>query len=406
MRVLILTQWYLPEPVHLVSELAESLQTAGHEVTVLTGFPNYPIGRLYAGYRLKWFQREEINGVAVIRVPLYPNHTKSRVRRTLNYLSFAFSAAFLGPWLVPRVDVIHVYHPPATVGWPAWILSRLLRVPFIYNVQDLWPETLAATGMLRNRQMLRMVGWYAKWVYRRAAAIHVISPGFRQNLIEKGVPAHKIHVISNWVDVDVYRPVPPDPQLAEQLGLARRFNVMFAGNIGQAQALDTVLDAASLLRDLPDVQFVLLGNGADCARLKANAEQRKLEGVKFLGTYPIEEMSRLYAVSDVLLVHIRDDPLFRITIPHKLFAYMASGKAVLAAIEGDAADVVESASAGLTCTPEDPQAMAERIRQFHAMPPAERQEMADNGRRIILKEYGREYLAGKVAQILESVVKE
>lgn len=406
MRILILSQWYLPEPAHLLYQLAESLQAAGHEVTVLTGFPNYPSGKLYPGYRLKWFQREKINGIPVIRVPLYPNHGKSGIRRVLNYLSFAVSAALLGPWLIPQVDVIHVYHPPATVGWPAWLLSRLRRVPFTYNIQDLWPETLAATGMLHNRTLLGIVGWFASWVCRKASAIHVISPGFRENLLGKGVPARKIHVISNWVDSQAYRPVPPDPQLAGQLGLAGRFNVMFAGNMGAAQGLDTVLDAAGLLSDLPDAQFVLVGDGADLARLKTIAQQRNLENVKFLGRYPIEEMPRLYALADVLLVHLCDDPLFRITIPHKVFACMASGKPVLAAITGEAADIVQSARAGLHCPPSDFRAMADRVRKFHAMPPAQRQEMADDGRRTMIKSYGREYLVGKVAAMVESVVEE
>jgi colanic acid biosynthesis glycosyl transferase WcaI len=406
MRILILTQWYLPEPVHLISELAESWQAMGHEVTVLTGFPNYPAGKVCPGYRLRWHQREKINGIPVIRVPLYPEHSKSAVRRVLNYVSFALSAALLGPWLAPRVDVIHVYHPPGTVGWPAWVLSRLKRVPFTYNIQDMWPETLAATRMLNNRLALRMVGWYAKWVYRRAAAIHVISPGFRENLLSKGVPDEKIHVISNWVDTGLYRPVPPDPQLAQKHGLAGRFNVMYAGNMGQAQALDVVFDTAALLGDLPDVQFVLVGGGADLKRLRAVHQERKLDNVKFLGSFAIEEMSGLYALTDILLVHLRDDPLFRITIPHKIFAYMASGRPVLAAMAGDAANVIRWAKAGLICTPSSPQALADAVRQFHAMPLAQRQEMADNGRRAMLESYGRDTLVGKLASMLESAVKE
>jgi len=404
MRILILTQWYLPEPAHLISELAESLQAAGHEVTVLTGFPNYPAGRLYPGYRLRWYQRENINGVPVIRVPLYPEHGKSAVRRVLNYLSFALSAALLGPWLAPRVDVIHVYHPPGTVGWPAWVLSRLKRVPFIYNIQDMWPETLAATKMLNSRLALWIVGWYAKWVYRRAAAIHVISPGFRDNLLGKGVPDGKIRVISNWVDTELYRPVPPDPQLAQKHGLAGRFNVMYAGNIGQAQGLAVVLEAAELLADLPDLQFVLVGDGADLERLKAVTQERRLDNVKFLGSFAIEEMSGLYALSDVLLLHLRDDPLFRITIPHKIFAYLASGKPVLAAMAGDAANVVQASQAGLRCRPGDPQAMAETVRRLHGMPACQRQEMADNGRRAALRQYAKEYLVGKMIEMLAAVV--
>lgn len=404
MRVLFLTQFYHPEPAKLLSDLTDSLQAAGKEVTVLTGFPNYPSGELYSGYKLKLFQKEEINGITVVRVPLYPYHGKSAIRRIVNYLSFAASAVFLGFWLVPRVDVIHVHHPPLTIGWSARLLGRLLRVPFTYEIQDMWPETLRASGMLNNRCVLGMLAWYAKRVYRRAAAIRVISPGFRKNLIDKGVPSEKIHVISNWVDVDFYRPMEPDAELAQSLGLTNRFNIMFAGTLGIAQELDTVLDAAELLQESPDVQFVLVGDGADAERLRKAAQDRHLRNVKFLGRFPPREMPELYALSDVLLVHLRDDPLFRITIPHKVFSCMASGKPVLAAMEGDAADVVQSAEAGLLCPNSDPRAMADTILRFHAMSPSERQMLGNNGRRAACETYARERLTQQVAEMLESVV--
>ena len=266
MKILLVTQWYSPEPAQVLADFVQSMQAAGHEVAVLTGFPNYPSGKLFPGYRLRCWQKETIDGIPVVRVPLYPDHGRSGLRRSINYLSFALSAAFLGPWLVRRPDVIHAYHPPLTIGWPAWLLSRLMRVPFTYEVQDLWPETLRATGMVTRPRVLSLVGRIAKWVYRRAAMIRVISPGFRENLIAKGVPRDKIRVISNCVDNELYRPREPDRERAEELGLAGRFNVMFAGTIGLAQGLDTLLDAAASLADVPAVQFVLVGDGADEAR--------------------------------------------------------------------------------------------------------------------------------------------
>ncbi len=351
MRILLLTQWYPPEPAKLLADLAQSFQAAGHEVTVLTAFPNYPIGKLYPGYRMRTWQRETIDGVSVIRVPLYPDHGRSKVRRAMNYLTFAVSASFLGRCLAPRVDVIHAYCPPVTIGWPAWLLSRSFGVPFTMEIQDLWPETLEATGMLRGRRILTWIGRFANWVYRRAAAIRVISPGVRANLIGKGVPAHKVHVISNWVDTEVYRPTEPSARLAGEAGLAGRFNVMYAGNIGLAQGMDTVLDAAAAVADLAEVQFVLVGDGADLERIKRCVRDRGLANVIFLGQRATDEMPAFYALADVLLVPLRDDPLFRITIPHKVFAYMASGKPILAAVNGNAADTVRSSGAGLTCAP-------------------------------------------------------
>ena len=404
MRILILTQWYPPEPQKLQSDLAQTLQSLGHDVTVLTGFPNWPSGKLFPGYRLKHWQRENLDGVSLIRVPLYPDHSRSVFKRILNYVSFAASAALLGPWLAPRPDVIHVVHPPVAVGVAGWLISCLWRVPFTFEIQDMWPETLRATGMVNSEHALSLVGWFAKWVYNRAAAIRVISPGFRDNLLSKGVPPEKVHVISNWVDTDFYKPMKPDPELALKLGLTGRFNIMYAGTIGLAQKLDTVLDTACLLQDLPDIQFVLVGDGIELPRLQETARARELHNVRFLGRYPGDAMPGFYALADVLLVHLRDDPLFRITIPHKTMTYLASGKPMLAAMEGDVADMVRSAQAGLTCPPDNPEALADAVRRFHSMPHQQMVEIGQNGRHAACELYSRQHLVEEIARMLKSVV--
>jgi colanic acid biosynthesis glycosyl transferase WcaI len=354
---------------------------------------------------MKLWQRETIEGVPVIRVPLYPEHSRSAWRRVLNYVSFALSAAMLGPWLVPRVDVIHFHHPPLTAAFPAWILSRLFRTRLTCEIQDMWPETLAATGMVRGLQTLKIVGWCAKRVYRRVNAIRVISPGFRDNLVQKGVPPENIHVISNWVDTDFYRPREADAILKQKLGLADRFNLMFAGTMGLAQGLETVLDAAGLLADLPRLQFVFVGDGADSGRLQELSRERGLSNVKFLGRYPEAEMPGVYALADAMLIHLRDDPLFRITIPHKVFTALASAKPLLMAMEGDAADVVRTAGAGITCQPSNSEALANAARSLCAAPPAELQAMGDNGRRAVVEHYGRDRLVARVIEMLQSVIK-
>jgi glycosyltransferase involved in cell wall biosynthesis len=261
MKIVILTQWYMPEPVRMLQELAQTLQEYGHSVTVLTGFPNYPSGRVYAGYKVHLWQREQLANVPVVRVHLYADHSKSAVKRMLNYLSFAMSSSVLGPWLVSRPDVMFVYHPPLTVGLPACILSRLWRIPFVYQIQDMWPETLRATGMLKSNRLLRLVGKCAGFIYKKASAICVISPGFKENLVRKGVPSEKIALVSNWVDALAFHPANIDHEMAAKLSLDNRFNIMFAGNIGEAQGLETIIDAAALLRESPDIQFVVVGDG-------------------------------------------------------------------------------------------------------------------------------------------------
>ena len=243
-----------------------------------------------------------------MRVPLFPDHSRSPLKRAWNFISFALAAALIGFWLVPRADLVYVVHPPLTVGGPAWLFSRLWRVPFVYEIQDMWPETLRATGMVSNRRVLDTVAWFAKRVYARAAALRVISPGFKRNLVEKGVAADKVAVHSNWVDTEFYKPVARDPALADELGLTGKFNVMYAGALGLAQGLDTVLDAAERLSGDPDVQFVLVGDGADADRLREEVSARGLTNVLMPGRFPGEAMSDLYALADVLLIHLKDDP--------------------------------------------------------------------------------------------------
>jgi colanic acid biosynthesis glycosyl transferase WcaI len=406
MKILLLTQWYPPEPQKFRSDLAETLQTLGHEVTVLTGFPNYPSGNLYPGYRLRFWQRETIRGIPVIRVPLFPDHSTSSWKRSLNYLSFSMAAALLGPWLIPKPDIVYVFAPPLTLACPGWLLRKIFCVPLACEIQDMWPETLAATGMLQNRRILGLMDRLGKWFYRRGGAIRVISPGFRDNLLGKGVPAEKIHYIPNWVDTEFYYPHEYDRELAEQTQLAGRFNVMYAGTIGRAQGLEVALDAANRLRDLPDVQFVLVGDGTDLTSLQQAARERGLTNVKFLGRHPESTMARLFALADVLLLHLRDEPLFRITIPHKTYTYMAVGKPILDAVEGDTAATVEAARAGLTCPSANAEALAATVRKFHALSASERNAMGQDGRRTACEVFHRDILVRQIAEMLEKVLAE
>ena len=401
MRILILTQWFPPEPQKLLLELAVTLKELGHEVTVLTGLPNWPTGKIYPGYRFRLWQKEEMGGVTVIRVPLYPDHSWNGVRRALNFFSFSFAAAVLGPFVVPPVDVVHVIHPPITMGLAAWTISRLRGVPFTYEIQDMWPETLAATGMVRQVWALRLVGWFAQWVYARSCGIRVISPGFRENLIAKKVPAEKIHVISNWVDPNFYIPAPKNEELREKLGFSNKFVVMYAGTIGPAQEIETLVEAAALLDDLPDVLFAIFGDGMEREILKEKAAARGLKNVRFYGHWPAVEMPGVYALTDVLLIHLKDDPLFRITIPHKTFVYMAVAKPILAAVEGDVADGITTAGAGITCPPSQPRLLADAVRRLHATPPEALALMGQRGRTAAETTFERKILVAQVALFLQ-----
>lgn len=403
MRVLLLSQWYPPEPDLKVHVLAKALAARGHAVTVVTGFPNYPSGRLYPGSRIRWRQWEKEDGVSVLRVPLYPDHSYSVLRRSLNYLSFACSASLVGSALCGPADVMWVYHPPLTVAAPACWISLLRRVPFVYEIQDMWPESLAAAGVMSSRPTMALLGRLAQLVYSRASAITVISPGFKRNLVAKGVAPEKIHVIPNWADEEVYHPAAREHELGQRHGLVGRFNVIFAGNMGPAQALRTVLQAAGLLNDTPEIQFVLIGDGIDLPALKTEAQRRGLTNVRFIGRQPAAEMPRFFAWADALLVHLRDDPLFRITIPSKTLAYMACGRPVLCAVEGDCADVVREAGAGVLCPPEDPEALAEAVRSLYAMSSERREAMGRSGRETFLRRFSRRVLVDRYEALLSQV---
>ena len=325
------------------------------------------------------FQREVIDGIPVLRVPLYPSHDQSGVKRALNYLSFA-AAASIGTLFVKRPDVAYVYHPPATVGLPAMVLQALRGVPFVYDIQDLWPDTLAATGMMQNAAVLKGVGSWMSYVYSHAAHITVLSEGFKQRLIQRSVPASKLTVIPNWTEEGKINLPTPDPQRARDLGFEGRFNVVFAGTMGKAQALETVLEAAELLRiSQPSARFVLIGGGVEVERLHGEALEKQLPNVDFLPRRPAAEIGEILGLADALLVHLKDDPLFAITIPSKTQTYLMVGKPILMGVRGNAAQMVEEAGAGYAFEPQQPQALADAVQHLMKMTPAERQEMGSRG---------------------------
>lgn len=399
MKILVLSQWYPPEPQSVVSDLAETLSAQGHEVGVLTGFPNWPSGHLYPGYRLKFLQRELWNGVPLVRVPLFPYHGRSAPGRVANLASFCVAAMCLGPWSARRPDLIHAIQPPTTC-FPAWFLGRLWRVPFTYEVQDLWPDTLSATGMVAARGALGLVERYCLWAYRKAAAIRVISEGFRRELLARGVPASKIHVIPNWVDIERYKPLPPQGNGAP----SDTFRIVYAGNLGLAQGLDNVLKAATLVPAHSRIRFVLIGDGVEAEALRAEATRLRLTNVEFVSRREPEEMPAILAGADAVLLHLKSDALFRVTIPSKLLTYLAVGKPIIACADGEAADIVRQARAGITCDPGIPRALASAAMQMGALPQTARADMGRAGRQFACANFERGAVVSRIAGMLASVV--
>lgn len=384
-RVLLLTQWFDPEPTFKGLVFARELVAQGFDVDVITGFPNYPGGKLYPGYKVKLLQREQIDGVNVMRVPLYPSHDQGAVGRVLNYVSFAFSALICGLFFVKRPDVIYAYHPPLTVGITAGFLRIFRRVPVVYDIQDMWPDTLRVTGMFSNERALKLVSVVCDWVYRRADQLVVLSPGFKRLLIERGVPERKIAVIYNWCADNVFSV--PENAIPISFSEMKKFHILFAGNMGKAQALDSILDAAALLQyKAPDLMFVFLGGGLEAERLRQLSTEKSLDNVMFIPPVPMQEVGRYLNAADVLLVHLKKDPLFTITIPSKTQAYMAVGKPILMAVDGDAADLVLRSACGKVAESESPEAIAEAALGLMNASQGERNLMAENSRHYYQQE--------------------
>ncbi len=400
MRILLLTQYFAPEPAAKFTGLAQNLGARGHQVQVLTGFPCYPHGRTYEGYRQKLYSQETIDGNLVTRVAQFPDHSRSIFKRALYYFSFALSAATIGLFQTKRADVIYVYQSALPTGLAAWVISRVKRMPYVLDVVDLWPESVAATGMLRNRLLLKLIRTLAKFIYKRADRIHVITKGYRQNLIAMGVAPDKIRVLYHWPSSGSTAPAPRDEQLAIQEGFHGRFNIFYAGQVGPCQQLQTVLKAAELLKDLPEVQFVIAGSGVDYASLQEQATTLQLKNVRFLGRRSSQEIAKMYALSEMLLVHLKSDPMSRVSIPSKTFSYMAAGRPLLMAVEGESGEIIQSHRCGVAIQPSDPIAMADAVRKYYAESPGTRQAHGAAARKAYLEHYSGDVLIPKVEDSL------
>lgn len=378
-KVVILKQWFDPEPTSKGLAFAKKLADEGFDVEVVTGFPNYPGGKVYPGYRIKPIQKEVHDGVLVTRVALYPSHDRSAIKRVLNYSSFAASALFYCLFLCKKPNVIYAYHPPLTVGMVAAVIRMFRKVPVVYDIQDMWPDTLRATGMLRNERALGVISYICRWVYRRVDRIVVLSPGFKRLLVDRGVSEEKISVLYNWADESALSQ--GGNELASHFGKAGCFNIVFAGNMGRAQALNTILEAAIILKtQSPNVTFVFIGDGLEAATLKEKVVEKRLDNVIFIGRVSMSEVGAYLRAADALLVHLKKDPLFSVTIPSKTQAYLAIGKPILMGVDGDAADLVAEANAGVSFESENVLDLVEKISWLSSRSKDDLESMSSNAR--------------------------
>ena len=367
LRVLYLSQWFPPENGAVGLQVAKGLVEHGYEVEALTGFPNYPTGKLSAGYRLSPYMREIMDGIPVHRVYLHPSHNGSSLGRALNYLSF-FASAFIFCLLnARRFDVIYVYHPPITVGLAAALSGYVSRRPFILEVQDLWPDSVAASGMNGTSRLARLLEPVCRFVYRRAALVLGQSHGMAKRLMERGVSEHKADVIFNWANEAAARA--NGVYDVASLNFEGRFNFVYGGNLGAVQGLDSLIRAAHGLSEAaPQIQLTLVGEGMERERLTALVKQLGAKNIQILPGVPQAQIGDILAAADVLVTHLKDDPLFEITIPSKTQFYLAMGKPILVGVRGESARIVTAAGAGMAMEPENEEAIAEALLTMALLP--------------------------------------
>jgi len=402
MRVLVLSQYYWPESFR-INEVVESLRRVGCHITVLTGQPNYPQGQVFDGYRAGGFGAQQHEaGYSIFRVPLVPRGHGGARGLVANYLSFVLSASVLGPWLLrkQRFDVIFVYAPsPFIQAIPAVWLVFIKRAKLVTWVQDLWPQSLEATGFVRNRRVLAMVAVLVRWIYRRNDLLLVQSQAFVPPVkAMAGKTPVQYHPNPGELAFDQMQPLGP-PALLLELG----FNVVFAGNLGTVQALGTVLDAAELLRPHVDVRMVLVGSGSRSEWLQQEVARRQLDNVQLAGRFAPEVMPGILAQASALLVSLTRSHIMGQTVPSKVQAYLAAGKPIIASLDGEGARVLEESGAGVSCPAEDAAALAEAVLRLRAMPSNELQRMGEAGQIYYKQHFDPAVLAEKLVQHFSQV---
>ena len=401
MRVVLLTHYFPPEvgaPQARLYELASRAAAAGHSVTVVTGFPNYPTGVVPLSYRGHFRMEESMDGVRVVRTSVYATPNRGFVRRILNHLSFAASS-LTATGAVGRADVLFVESPPLFTGLAALAFRRLKRAPYVFNVSDIWPESAVQLGALRNRWAVRLAEMLEMHLYRRAARVSVVTPGMVERLAARGVSRDKLFLLTNGVDTDVYRPMPANAELARMLGLEGKKVFLYAGTHGMAQGLDLVLEAARRTAD-PSILYVLAGEGAEKEALMKKSADERITNVLFVPNQPKSVMPDLLNLAYATVVPLKKLDLFKSALPSKMFESMASAKPIVASVWGEAADLVERAGCGVVVAPEDPVALHQAVEKL-AADPAMAQGLGEKGRRYVMEHFDRRVIAERFMTLLQ-----
>ncbi len=406
MHILFLTDNFAPEtnaPASRTHEHTKRWADAGHRVTVVTTAPNFPAGKIFKGYRNSLWQRETIDGVEVIRLWTYITANEGFLRRTLDYVSFMVAAILATPFL-PRPDVIVSTSPQFFTPCAAFVVSRLKRRPWVFELRDLWPDSIVAVGAMKETALIRALRKLEYFLYRKATRIVSVTQSFREILSENGIDPGKIEVVPNGADLEAYRPGDRSEMLADKFDCKGKFVAAYVGTIGLAHGLGTLLDAAEQLRERDDIAFVLVGAGAEEKTLMAEAGRRGLDNVHFAGSVSKVEVREYWRFCDVALVLLRDSPLFRHVLPSKMFEAMSTERPIILGVKGESEAVLKKARAGIAIPPEDSRALAAAILQLAANR-EERVAMGKAGREFVTSLYNRDVLASQMLAVLDQATR-
>jgi colanic acid biosynthesis glycosyl transferase WcaI len=407
MHILFLSHYFVPEnnaPAARVHSLAREWTRLGHRVTVITGAPNVPTGVVFEGYRNRLYQQEWIDGIRTVRVWTYLAANRGRLRRGFNFLSYLVTAGAAGALLRPRADVVIATSPQFFAGCAGVPVSRAHDAPFVLEIRDIWPASIVAVGALREGRIVRTLEKLERELYASADHVVTVGSGYRQHLLERGVPDARLDVITNGVDAALFVPRPPDEALRARLGLSGKYVLTYAGTVGMAHGLNVVLRAGHRLREhgRDDIVLLVVGDGARRPELEQAAREQGLRNVVFTGMVGRAELPAYLASSDACLVHMRDTALFSSVLPSKIFEDAAMEKPVIAGLRGEGSDIIAAADCGIVFAPDDDAALAAAVERL-ADDPEEGRRLGRNGRRFVLEHYDRRRLARDYLAILERV---
>ncbi|EKD55424.1 MAG: hypothetical protein ACD_60C00009G0017 [uncultured bacterium] len=391
MNILIISQYFWPE-MFRINDLAAGLVDRGHSVTVLTGKPNYPGGKFYPGYRFLNRNKEYFNKIQIIRSPVIPRG-KSKIQLALNYLSFVFFASITAILKCKRPDVIFVYEPsPITVALPAIFYKKIKKVPILFWVQDLWPESVTAVGAVRSKKILAWLEKLVYFIYKRCDYILTTSKGYFEPIKRYQIAEEKLKFFPQTAET-LYQPIENAAGLSEEKLLPQGFRIIFSGNIGVAQDVETIVKAALLLKNQKNIKWIFLGDGSKREWLQAEIKRFELEEtVYWLGQHPVETMPRFFSCADALLVTLKKDPVFTLTIPAKIQSYLACAKPILASLDGEGKRVIEESSAGMVAGSGDSTSLADIVMKMYSLSLHDRVQMGLEGRAYFNKHFARDVL--------------